>query len=366
MNKTKKSKRIFYFDALRALAIITVIIFHIYLRCGVEFSAFYTAIPSFSWLMTDSMATVLRCGVDIFLMLSGALSLGRDWDTKSFLKKRLPRIIMPFVFWVVVLSSIIVLFYYFYPTEIFSYFPDFGLGTVTQFIYKAFVGDTVWFIPYWFFWMILGTYLIMPIFNKWIANTSMKDVEYFLVLWAVTCLFKYTLSIDILVNLTYFTGPIGMVVLGYYLRYSERKIFNSFKWGLFFLILGAFLLMFISYLYSDVNSFYIFKRYSILLVIEVIGIFCTFKTFPKLNFNSKIINSLDSIFRKSVFSIAKYSYGIYLIHMVVLNFLIIFFANYFGYTTKVVFLLVMTLIISWGILAVLNRVPYLNQVIGAK
>lgn len=32
LNKTKKSGRIFYFDALRALSIIAVIMFHVYLR----------------------------------------------------------------------------------------------------------------------------------------------------------------------------------------------------------------------------------------------------------------------------------------------------------------------------------------------
>lgn len=32
-------------------------------------------------------------------MLSGALSLGRGWKIKDFLKKRLPRIAIPFTFW---------------------------------------------------------------------------------------------------------------------------------------------------------------------------------------------------------------------------------------------------------------------------
>ena len=50
------------------------------------------------------MGTFFRCGVDIFLMLSGALSLGRIWDIKSFLGKRLPRIVEPFLFWLFVIG----------------------------------------------------------------------------------------------------------------------------------------------------------------------------------------------------------------------------------------------------------------------
>lgn len=82
----KKKKRIVYLDYLRALAIITVMLFHIYNRLGIYVAPEVLG-PSLSWLMVDFYGTCCRCGVDIFLMLSGALSLGRDWDIKSFLGK---------------------------------------------------------------------------------------------------------------------------------------------------------------------------------------------------------------------------------------------------------------------------------------
>ena len=100
----KKSRRIFYLDALRALAIISVIIYHIFVRANFIVVGDYGIIPSFNWFFTDIMGTFFRCGVDIFLMLSGALSLGRIWDIKSFLGKRLPRIVEPFLFWLFVIG----------------------------------------------------------------------------------------------------------------------------------------------------------------------------------------------------------------------------------------------------------------------
>ena len=84
-NTNQKKKRIVYLDYLRALAIITVILFHIFRRIGVVVYPEYALFPTFNWWMTDFLATCCRCGVDIFLMLSGALSLGRVWDIRTFL-----------------------------------------------------------------------------------------------------------------------------------------------------------------------------------------------------------------------------------------------------------------------------------------
>ena len=98
MNNQKKSKRIFYFDALRALAIISVITLHVYNNTGMIVKAEYAVIPSINWIISCINGSWFRIGVDTFLMLSGALSLGRVWNIKSFLGKRLPRICLPFLF----------------------------------------------------------------------------------------------------------------------------------------------------------------------------------------------------------------------------------------------------------------------------
>ena len=83
-----KSKRIFYFDALRAFAIISVILIHIYSVTRGYVLSGYGTIPSFEWIYTQFIGNSFRIGVDLFLVLSGALSLGRDWTIKSFLSDR--------------------------------------------------------------------------------------------------------------------------------------------------------------------------------------------------------------------------------------------------------------------------------------
>ena len=371
VNTKQKKKRIVYLDYLRALAIITVILFHIFRRIGYVAYPEYALFPSLNWWVAEFLGTCCRCGVDIFLMLSGALSLGRVWDIRSFLGKRIPRIVMPFLFWGFVLSVLVTLIVIFYPPSVaifkaysFRIIKGMDILSFLRFLGDAYMANNKWFGPYWFFWMILGTYLIMPIFNKWIYNSSLREVEYFLAFWLITCIFDYTLFIQFPIKLTYFSGPIGMVVLGYYLRHTDREIFNSLRNSIILLVGSIVIFMLACYLVSTPAKIVMFDRYSIFLALEVAGIYLVYKNIDKKNIN--IFQKEDGFLRRSSFSIAKYSYGIYLIHQVIMNFLIIIFLHMLPYKVTMLVLFVGTLGISWLVMALLNRVPYINRVIGAK
>lgn len=359
----KKSKRIFYFDALRALAIISVIIFHIFSQTSSKALIFYSATPTLNWVLADLLATFFRCGVPIFLMLSGALSLGRVWDIKSFLSKRIPRIVLPFLFWGFILSLITVICSMSMPHLI----PETVKYTVfgfLEYLVNTYNATNYGFRVYWFFWMILGTYLIMPIFNKWLLHAELKEAEYFLVIWAVTCIFTQTIGVPFPVDLTYFTGPIGMVVLGYYLRHTERKIFSNLWLPVLLMIVGCGLSIIYSFIHSTGTEFFYLGRYSIFMVIEVMGIFLLFKNLS--NKSPSLYMGENSVFKKAAESIAKYSYGMYLIHRIVIVFVFYYIKSTTQFFDAVFLLFISSLILSWIIMAVLNRVPYLNQMIGAK
>lgn len=365
MNKTvpiKKSKRIFYFDALRALAIICVILVHTVTLYKFMVVNAWTG-PTLSWIISQIIYNPVRIGVLLFLMLSGALSLGRKWDIKPFLGKRIPRIVYPFVFWNVIFIAIYVTLSYLHFILVVK---AFDVTYISSFIIGAFTGDVYGFNANWFFWMILGTYLIMPIFNKWLYHCELKEVEYFLVFWMITCLFTFTLKMKFSIELKYFISPIGLVIAGYYLRHTDRKIFNNPYLALVVLIVTAVISTYIGYLRSSPTNLSCFNRYSIFNTIIAVCVFIIFKNFSKFNFKVHFKN-LNSLLRRLASALAKYSYGIYIIHYPII-FLFYHFlpVRTMGYAVSVSLSIFIGIFVSMGILVILNRIPYINGIIGAK
>lgn len=369
-----KSKRIFYFDALRAMAIIAVIVIHVFSETMVLFKYGQLPFHSGGWLFEDVLGVCFRFGVDLFLMLAGALSLGRDWDIKTFLGKRLPRIVIPFLFWGFVLSSLLLIFTVVFPDFYWLHDQIAGFLSPVGFLktlYLFYMAKAICSAPYWFFWMILGTYLIMPIFNKWVANSDMGELEYFLVFWLITCIFDYTLGFPFPVKLTYFVSPIGLVVLGYYLRYTERDILNNPYFAVFLILASAITMVAISYFYSVPTKFYTFDRYSIFMSLEVIGVFLLYKNAGKFNIHLNFFENPEGIFRKSAFALAKYSYGIYLIHAFIVVLLVKLLFQFHVYAMMpielfIIMVLVLTIVIAVLAMAILSRIPYIGGWIGAK
>ena len=114
---------------------------------------------------------------------------------------------------------------------------------------------------------------------------------------------------------------------------------------------------------------YRFSRYSIYMVINVTGIFLLFKTIDTRGIKNRFISNPKGIFKKSVFSLAKFSYGFYLIHQPVMDIcikLLKYFNLFHGYRVLVVGIFLSTLVISWIIMSCLDRIPYINQLIGSK
>lgn len=359
MSTKTKNKHIFYFDALRAAAILCVVLIHVtgFMPKIMPFDSpamFY----SFSGVWELFANNSFRIGVDLFLMLSGALSLGRDWEIKDFLGKRLPRIIKPFVFWAIVCSLILIVATFFIPKI--GFIKDFSLLSILKVIYNSFLFQSPSFSAYWFFWMILGTYFIMPIFNRWLHHSDLKEAEYFLVLWVINTIFDYTLMVDCPVRLSYFTSPIGFVVLGYYLRHTQRKIFNNKYIALLMIIVPMLVMLVYSFYVLNTEVLFTFNRYSILLLIEVTGVFCLFKC-------SERFKNPNVHFKKLVTAIATCSYGMYLTHCMLIHLIGKFLPLYVqGYFASYVILLSGALFGSLILIYTLGKVPIVNDWIGIK
>ena len=93
----KKTERVFLIDFLNVISCFGVVWLHVNGAVW-TFSYFRTWVTS--WLLE----TLLYWPVPIFFMLSGITLLGyRDrYNTKVFLKKRMMKTLLPFLFWSVV------------------------------------------------------------------------------------------------------------------------------------------------------------------------------------------------------------------------------------------------------------------------
>ena len=118
-------------------------------------------------------------------------------------------------------------------------------------------------------------------------------------------------------------------------------------------------------MYSTTSEFHTVNRYSAFLTVEVAGIFLLFKNFHKFNINLNFSKTLDKIFRRVVFDIAKYSYGIYLIQGL---FLCIYaqIVPYHEFYTNFIEIFILIVVSSMITMYILEKVPYINKVIGAK
>ena len=195
--------------------------------------------------------------------------------------------------------------------------------------------------------MIFGVYLILPIFNKWILNSDLKELEYFLSIWLITCLFNFTLEKSFPVDLSYFTSPIGFVILGYYLRHTKRKVLNNPYIA--------------SIILTTPDKLYNFNKYSIFTTIIGASLFILFKNYYKfqIKFEQKKIRKFTSL-------LAKYSYGIYIIHnpLIYMIFYIIP-VNTIGYYPTILLIYLSAIFIPLVILMFLNKIPFLNRIIGS-
>ena len=351
------SKRVFYFDALRAIAILCVVLLHVTGHLGEMMGYNISTIHSFSGAFETFANNFFRIGIALFLMISGALLLGRDWDVKGFFSKRIPRIAKPFVFWSLIFSIILIALSYFIPSI--HFVNEFGISDMVMVFVNTLLCKAPGSAVYWFFWMMLGVYLLMPVVNRWINATDLSKVEYFLIVWMIYIIAAYSLMLPIPEIISFFVAPIGFAVLGYYLRHTERKIFNSSIAAAVLIVVPAIIMFVYSYSVADTRVLFVFHRYSILVMMEAIGVFCLLKS-------SSILNNPGDNIKRAVSSIAMCSYGMYLIHSQLIMVARRILHLSLSFPLEYLILFAVGFVFSWAIILILGKIPVIDEYIGIK
>lgn len=351
------SNRIVYFDVLRAVSIIAVIMLHVTATALHNYE-----IGTLEWNISNLYSSLSRFAVPVFIMISGALLLEKEIPITIIYKKYILRFVIAYLAYYVIYNII-----------------D-GLEHGRRFasIVKKVISFS--YIPYhlWFIVMIVGLYMIVPILKMIVKDK--KTSKYFCILSVlISFLLPQVLSIIEIVGGNAFQvinkyfkdlclylpiGFTGYFAMGYYL--THLKI--SRKMEILIYVSGAAGLV-MQFVYQQFNDIQVLNgteplydylninlRASVFLY--SVAVFAFAKNHIKSR-NGKIIKAFTGI--------SKLSFGIYLVHLAFINVL----EKHFGFLTPIGFnpiisnitCTLIVFVLSVILAMALNKIPYIKRFI---
>ena len=288
LNNMETKKREYAFDILRAVSMIMVITVHV----SNVYSRSFGFIGNGSFIVSLFFNTISRISVPIFLMISGALLLDREFNKKKYFKR-----LIKFIILIVIWDIIYLVWEYYY------------LGVTYDISYKLL------FEPYrahlWFLYTILLLYAIQPLLRLIMHKSNIVIKIILLVIW----LLLSTLSIVNYYISIYFTvfSYIGFFILGKYL-YDFAKNNNIKKYNILLIIIMI-VCFTISILLNYTTSIRRHTFYNFYFAYRV-----PFIMIPSFAFYIMVIgNYTKDTLNKIIMKLSDLSFGVYLIHGIFLD-----------------------------------------------
>lgn len=287
-------KRDYNIDTLRTIAAILVIIIHVTsyeINSSIILNDF-----SFNFWISNILNSFSRICVPVFLIISGMYLLKSETKSlKDFYIKRFKKIFFPFLFWM-----IIYLFIRFLVKN----------ENILTIIKSVFFGFPYYHL--WYFYVLIGLYLITPFLKLILNNTDYLKQRYIIV-------FLFILSIlnsiyNSIINCSSFIGiwfldylgffSLGFVIATKYFEIKQFKLILSY-------IINSIILVFLNFFFiKEYNNQFFYNFLNPFVIIASISIVVFFKNYE---------------LKKNVFSkYANHTFGIYLIHALILDLI-----NYF-------------------------------------
>ena len=348
MDKIQKERYI-YIDFLKVVVIFAVVLAHV----TVLLSNWEEVEQHFELFLYINSTT--RFNVPLFILCSGAMVLRKPVDNiGEFFHKRFSRVVIPFLFWSVFYKLNIII----HDKLEFSFF-----DILHDFFYQEIA------YHFWFIYMILAVYLFVPLLSDSLTKLNQTKLNYLLGLWIF---FSCIASIEYI----YIKGDsaklwlieyIGYFVAGWLIHNNKIKFFklNGYVTFLICAAITVILTKLVMIYKVDYGIYYeaVFEPYFILVVIGSLLIFRYFR--DKEEFFRRH-EKFGKIFSK----LSVLTYGAYLIHPLILEFLQgkfflhngIYYLKNFPITTIIIFSAV-TGIISFLSTYVFYKLPYLRRLV---
>ena len=350
-------KRKVYCDYLRLVATFAVVFIHV---AASNWSN--VDVNGIQWQVFNIYDSLVRWGVPIFVMISGALFLNRDVPIKNIYSKYVLRMVIAFVSWS--------LFYAILTTDTFQHGLIYSL--------KSHIGTLVTgHYHMWFVLMIIGLYMCIPFMKKIVSDeTVMKYflklsfIFAFLIPWVLkivndfvgsnnSMIQKMVTTIDsnlMNMGMSMVLGYSFYFILGYYLDRIEIKkdvrvmIYVAGILGFIFTVVAD---AGMSIKTQVANSNY-YGNFEVNVLLEVIAVHTFFKYHT---FQNEKVNQF-------VVVLSKFGFGAYLIH----TFIIESMAAILHFDTlsmnawiSVPLISIIVFGVSMGVSAVLNHIPVIKK-----
>lgn len=356
-NGDSNGKADFPVDLIRTIAIFLVVLLH----ASNETLQLSSASETYWWTAVIYKTVSMAC-VPLFVMLSGSLLLQPkklEEPIRVFLKKRLSRIGLAFVFWTIIYT----LWSFFLSQQPLTW-PNLVQAT----LFGIFSGA---YYHFWFLYLIIGLYLITPILRAIIANGNWNVLRYLIILWFLAV--AVVPIIQLVGFYTFYTlvfliiGWIGYFALGAYLhRVKIHSILLysvlgcSFVWTIF----GTWVMNYPLAYMGNKDFFFDYLTANVIL-----GSITLFMILIKIR-PSDWPGKNHSTLRNLVKVIGQNTLPIFLLHVIILESLQ---RGFFGFTLsahtldpaiEIPLIAVVTFFITVGLILVMRKVPGLRKLIG--
>ena len=181
------------------------------------------------------IGSLMRPSVPLFAMMTGLLLLPIGESASSFYRRRIPRVLIPMLFWSVIYylipwftgvigldkSVISVLF----P---FEFAPSQEWGDAVSNIAMIPLTFNGYTTHMWYLYMLIGLYLFMPFFSAWVEKNDHTLIRTYIILWGCSLMLPYLAQLlspnlfgvcawNQFGTFHYFAGFTGYLLLGHLL-----------------------------------------------------------------------------------------------------------------------------------------------------
>ena len=170
--------RTFWIDFIRVVGALLVVVIHVSGRVagGYAVEDRGEAVGTLGWLASNSFCSLSSAiAVPLFVMVSGALLLGRSEEVIPFYRKRFGKILLPFLGW----SCIFILCLRLAGRGLHDETPITLCSSVGAILSGNISGH------FWFMYMLISLYLVAPFVSVFVRNASKNMLTCFLILWFV-------------------------------------------------------------------------------------------------------------------------------------------------------------------------------------